>query len=125
MGANELIALDIIGYDLVASPPIVESIGRTGNVFTFDFTAVPGQTYQAQYSTDMAGNSWNNLGGPITATDVTMVVSDTNASVSGRLYRVYAISQPSAPAAARNQPQSVAEPSAPTLNTGFLLPAPQ
>lgn len=91
LGANELIALDVIGYNLLSAPPVIQKMTYTANSLTFGWAALPGQSYQVQYTTNLTGNSWKNLGDPITAGNLTAAFSDTNASDPKRFYRVVAL----------------------------------
>ena len=55
---------------------------------TLTWTALPGLAYQVQYTTNLAGNLWNNLGGAVTATNTTLTLSDIQPPGQQRLYRV-------------------------------------
>jgi len=50
---------------------------QNGSAITFNFGAVPGQTYQIQYTTNLAPADWINLGSTINATNSSITVSDT------------------------------------------------
>jgi len=50
---------------------------QNGSAITFNFGAVPGQTYQVQYTTNLAPADWINLGSTINATNSSITVSDT------------------------------------------------
>jgi hypothetical protein len=60
-------------------PAQLSGVGLTqnGGTFSFNFGAVPGQTYQVQYTTNLAPANWINLGSTISATNSTISVSDT------------------------------------------------
>ena len=116
LGANELIALDVVGYTLLSTPPTTQNAAHAANTFSFGWTALPGQSYQVQYASNLAGNSWNNLGGPITAINLTASISDTNASNAERFYRVVALLQSPSPALARFRPQAIVTPFTPITN---------
>lgn len=91
LGANELIALDVVGYTLSpGTMNITTMIYGTGQP-QFIFSSVPGQTYQVQYSSSLNGNSWQNLGGPVTAKDVTTTVTDNTANGGTRFYRLASV----------------------------------
>jgi len=108
--ANELIALDVVGYTLIVGAPTVQDVTQAANSFAFAWTSMPGQSYQVQSTTNLNGNFWNDLGGPITASSLTTGISDTNASGSERFYRVVALSQSAAPAISISRPQTIATP---------------
>lgn len=104
----ELTALDVIGYDLLTAQPIVQTPTHNANSFSFVWSALPGQSYQVQFTTNLTGNVWNNLGSPVTASDMTAGISDTNTSNAGRFYRVVVSSPPAVPALLIYQSQSKA-----------------
>ena len=60
-------------------PAQLSGVGLTqnGSTFSFNFGVVPGQTYQVQYTTNLAPADWINLGNTINATNSTISVSDT------------------------------------------------
>jgi hypothetical protein len=62
-----------------------------GAAFNFTWSAVTGQVYQVQYTTNLFQPNWINLlVKPLVATNGTMTVSDTNPIFAspGRFYRV-------------------------------------
>lgn len=90
LGASELIALDVIGYTLSANT-VIQNVSYNAGAFVFTAAAVPGQTYQVQYSTSMTGGSWQNLGNPMVATGLIVTVTDTTANGEARYYRLVTI----------------------------------
>ena len=80
-------------FSLIATsivPPVVTAPGISANRtnFTFNWGAVSGQVYQIQFTTNLAPANWINLGGPVTATNGTMSVSDAIGANPQRFYRV-------------------------------------
>jgi len=126
LGRNELIALDVVGYTLLSAPPTIQNPTYAANTFTFDWTAVPGKSYQVQYATSLTGNVWNNLGDPITASDLTAAFSDIGASDSERYYQVL-ISQASViPSLSNYRSRAIMTPHSLITNGSiphYLLPA--
>ncbi len=57
--------------------PSLQGVTQTGNAINFTWTALPGLAYQIQYTTNLSQTNWINLGGQITATDITMTASDS------------------------------------------------
>src|SRR5665213_2331685 len=106
MKANEFIALDVVGYTLMAFPSTIQTANYAAHSFTFGWLALPGQSYQVQFTTNLTGNVWNNLGGLITANNMTAGISDTNAANAGRFYRVVSSSPPVIPSLSSYQPQA-------------------
>jgi len=108
MGANEFIALDVVGYTLTSPPSTIQTAKYAAHSFILSWSALPGQSYQVQFTTNLSGNVWNNLGSPVTASNMTATISDTNASNVGRFYRVVGSSPPAVPALSSYQPQAKA-----------------
>jgi uncharacterized repeat protein (TIGR03803 family) len=74
-----------------ATGPMFTSIAEVSGTIQFTWSALPGQTYQAQYLTDLTQTNWNNLGNPVTATNG--IASQTDRAPRGpqRFYRVYLV----------------------------------
>lgn len=68
-------------------PPRFQSAARNGGSFTFSWSAISGQVYQVQYTTNLTMGNWANLGFPILATNATMSASDPMAGAQG-FYRI-------------------------------------
>ncbi len=69
-------------------PPIVQGAQEMGSAFVLTWSAIPGRLYQVQYTPDLAGTNWNNLGNPVTATNNIMTISDPTATEAQRFYRI-------------------------------------
>ena len=61
------------------------SLNSTGML---SWNAVTGQVYQVQWTEQLTTNSWNNLGGAITASTDTITIYDDVAGVDRRFYRI-------------------------------------
>ena len=94
MGSNEFTALDVVGYTLFSPPSTIQTANYAAQTFSFGWTTLPGQSYQVQFTTDLAGKVWNNLGGPVTASTMTAGISDPNATSGERYYRILASPPP-------------------------------
>jgi hypothetical protein len=70
--------------------PQIQSVSLSGTSFTFTCSTMSNGTYQIQYTTNLAGNIWTNLGPPIIATSSTAMVSDSVSNVQ-QFYRVLAV----------------------------------
>jgi hypothetical protein len=68
--------------------PFILPAPQTAGALTFIWTAVPGQSYQVKYATDLAQPVWNNLGAAVTATNITMTTVDFAPQDPQRFYRV-------------------------------------
>jgi predicted alpha-1,6-mannanase (GH76 family) len=60
----------------------------SSGVIQLSWDSVPGLTYQVQYTSQLPGGAWNNLGSSITATNVTTTTTDSMGINSARYYRV-------------------------------------
>ena len=70
-------------------PAVFKTITLTNGVATLTWSAVAGQTYLAQYSTDLTQNNWTNLSKLLFPTNGVMTTTDSNAaSCPQRYYRV-------------------------------------
>jgi uncharacterized repeat protein (TIGR03803 family) len=72
----------------VPMPPVFRTMTQTGSTVGLAWSAVAGQRYQVQYSTNLGQTNWINLGSPFAATDGTATASDTIGLGPQRLYRV-------------------------------------
>jgi hypothetical protein len=78
---------DLISSYKILMAPVLQSAGEMAGTFTFTWSAVSGQNYQVQYSTNLVSTNWLNLGGSVNATNATMFSSDPIED-SQRFYRV-------------------------------------
>ncbi len=71
------------------SPPTLQGVTLANGAVTLAWTALPGLAYQVQYTTNLAGSLWNNIGSAITATtNTTLNLSDVQPPDHQRFYRV-------------------------------------
>jgi uncharacterized repeat protein (TIGR03803 family) len=69
-------------------PPVFQTLIRHGQTLTLAWSAVAGQIYQLQYTTNLALTNWNTFGYPLVATNGTSSISDTIGPDPQRFYRV-------------------------------------
>jgi uncharacterized repeat protein (TIGR03803 family) len=69
-------------------PPVFTSVTQTAGTVTLAWSAVASQTYQLQYTTNLAQPNWTNLGDAITATNGIVMVSDSFGTSPQKFYRV-------------------------------------
>jgi hypothetical protein len=74
--------------------PALQIAGAEGSPVALSWPALPGLIYQVQYRTNLIQENWQNLGGPITATNGTMSASDSTEPDAQRFYRVTVSPQP-------------------------------
>jgi hypothetical protein len=73
----------------IAPTPVPLSIELASpNGIRLSWTAVAGQTYRVQYSSNLLQSSWTDLGTPITATNSFVYVTEDIIGVTQRFYRV-------------------------------------
>jgi uncharacterized repeat protein (TIGR03803 family) len=73
----------------VPMPAVFKTITLTNGAATLTWSAVAGQFYQLQYSTDLTQNNWTNLSKLIFPTSGVMTTTDANAAAFSQLfYRV-------------------------------------
>jgi streptogramin lyase len=67
--------------------PTIQVVSANSRAITFAWFAVPGETYQLQYKSDLFQIDWSDLGGSVTATNASMTATDF-ISDSQRFYRL-------------------------------------
>jgi hypothetical protein len=75
---------------VTSAPPTQLSVAMTedGGTLSLTWNAIVGQTYQLQYTTNLAPANWLNLGDTVTATNDTMTVSEAIGQNPQRFYRL-------------------------------------
>ncbi len=84
------LGLDDITVQAIPAPDI-QSVTEDAGTISFTWGALPGLSYQVQYTADLGSPNWTNLGGALSATTGTLSASDSNPSDSQRFYRVVLI----------------------------------
>ena len=69
-------------------PPQFQTVIRSARAILLTWTTLPGRNYQLQYETNLARPNWQNLGGPMAATNNTASASDALGPDLQRFYRV-------------------------------------
>jgi uncharacterized repeat protein (TIGR03803 family) len=78
----------LFSFSLISGqPPMFQNVLQTGNTLTLTWSAIIGQTYQLQCTTNLSAPKWINLSS-VTATNSTATASDTINSSSQRFYRL-------------------------------------
>jgi uncharacterized repeat protein (TIGR01451 family) len=72
----------------VAPPPTFSSANVSNDILTLTWSAISGQTYRVQYSTNLWDTNWTDLPPDVTATDTTATLSDSPLSDAQRFYRL-------------------------------------
>jgi hypothetical protein len=78
----------LAGKPMPVSQPSFTGIEAANGGYTFSWATLPGLVYQVQFTTDLSGNVWNNLGNPITASGNTLSFSDVQPLNDQRFYRI-------------------------------------
>jgi len=76
-----------VSIELVDFTPYIQGVTQKNGSFTFSWNALAGQSYQAEYKTNIVQTNWTDFGSPITATNGTMAASDLMTNLQ-RFYRV-------------------------------------
>lgn len=71
-----------------ATAPVFSSVLKTNNTIQFTWSSLAGRTYQVQYTTNLAGANWSNLGNALTAAAGTATAADSISAEPQRFYRV-------------------------------------
>jgi hypothetical protein len=80
---------DIAVYPVVAIPPQFQGVTlATNGAISFSWMAQAGDSYQVQYTTNLAQNQWTNLTGVLSTTNSSISATDLTTSATGRFYRV-------------------------------------
>ncbi len=78
----------IFRLTITPTPPVIQSITRSGQTVNLAWTTTLAKNYQVLYTTNLNPAAWHNLGSPIFATNITATASDNNAPALQRFYRV-------------------------------------
>jgi hypothetical protein len=73
------------------SSPMIQGITQTSGLLTFNWNNIAGLTYQVQYSSDLLGGNWTDLGNPFTTSNAMATFSDQIGPNLQRFYRVLVI----------------------------------
>jgi uncharacterized repeat protein (TIGR03803 family) len=90
-GSNDL-ATDGDGtvFRLSVLPPAIQSVKRSGQMFSFTWNALVGEMYQPQYKDSLTQSTWMNLGGLVSGTNGLGGQADTiTATNLHRYYRIF------------------------------------
>jgi subtilase family serine protease len=71
-----------------APAPSFRTVSATNNLIRFTWNSLAGLAYQLQYSTNLAGAGWLNLGNTVTATNYTSAAAFSIGTDSQHFYRV-------------------------------------
>jgi hypothetical protein len=84
-GANRTVG-NLVSLDDL---PVITRITKTGGSVTVTWNAIIGRTYRVQFKSDVAGATWTDLSGDVTAVSTTASKTDsTIGSAARRFYRV-------------------------------------
>jgi hypothetical protein len=80
---------DIAVYPIIAIPPQFRGVTLlTNGVISFSWGAQAGDSYQVQYTTNLAQNLWTNLSGVLSTTNSSITATDVTAASTERFYRI-------------------------------------
>jgi uncharacterized repeat protein (TIGR03803 family) len=75
----------------VSTSILLTSITLSAGAIEFTWSGPTGQSYQAQYATNLTQSVWSNLGSPVTATNGVGSQTDSETGDAQRFYRVFLI----------------------------------
>jgi len=81
----------VFKINVSAIPPVLTAITKFRGTYEITWSGLPGQSYQAQYATNLTQINWNNLGGPVIATNGLGSQIDTTPITTERFYRVFQV----------------------------------
>jgi uncharacterized repeat protein (TIGR03803 family) len=67
---------DIAVYPIGLAPPQIQTVTLTDGAISFSWSAVVGQFYLVQYTTNLPQTNWTTLGGAITATNSSVTIPE-------------------------------------------------
>jgi uncharacterized repeat protein (TIGR03803 family) len=74
-----------------STAPVLTSITLSAGAIDISWSGLPGQSFKAQYATNLSQTNWSSLGGPVTATNGFASQIDSAPASTQRFYRVYLI----------------------------------
>jgi uncharacterized repeat protein (TIGR03803 family) len=69
------------------TPPVFQTVAQTGDTLWLTWSTVTGLKYQMQCRTNLNQTNWDNVGSPVTATDITATASYLIGPEPQRFYR--------------------------------------
>ncbi len=96
-GGSEYPSGTIFRLSITTTTPVIQPLARSGRTINIKWTAMLGKEYQVQYTTNLSPAHWQNLGSPITATNVMATAADSIGPDLQRFYRVALLLTPEPP----------------------------
>ena len=85
----DTVSISSTTYNCCVGAPLMMINGSTiAGAINLQWNAVPGRAYQVQFKSDLTANTWNNLGGAITASNSIITIADPATNGPQRFYRV-------------------------------------
>jgi uncharacterized repeat protein (TIGR03803 family) len=81
----------VFKINALSTAPVLTSITLSAGAINITWSGLPGQSFQAQYATNLTQTNWNSLGGTVTATNGFGSQTDSAPGSPERFYRVYLI----------------------------------
>jgi uncharacterized repeat protein (TIGR03803 family) len=81
----------VFNINPVSTSILLTSITRSSGTIGFTWSGLTGQSYQAQYATNLTQAIWSNLGSPVVATNGVGSQTDSATGDAQRFYRVYLV----------------------------------
>jgi hypothetical protein len=78
----------VSGTLTVTGLPVIQTPTLSSSSITFTWSTLPNQQYQIQSTTDLVQGNWTSLGGAITASNSTMIISEPIGGNAQQFYRI-------------------------------------
>ena len=79
---------DITVYLIGLAPPEIQSVSLVNGMVNLTWGATLGQSYQVQTTADLSQNIWVTVGSTITASNSTVMISESVGASSQEFYRL-------------------------------------
>jgi hypothetical protein len=86
-GKAQGLGIDNLSFSAGVPPPVLNAV-ISGNNLMLNWPTVAGQTYQLEYTDDLAAPAWTPLGNPVPGTGGTLTLTNNFGNPTQRFYRL-------------------------------------
>jgi hypothetical protein len=86
-GKAQGLGIGNLSFSATAPPPVPLNIQISGTNLLLNWSATSGQIYQLEYKDDLTAPAWTPLGGPVTGTGGTLILTNSFGTSLQRFYR--------------------------------------
>ncbi len=87
-GKAQGLAIDHLGFSAGGPLPVPLTVRASGINLFLNWPGAAGQTYQLEYTDDLAAPAWTPLGAPVTGTGATLATTNTAGLSAHRFFRL-------------------------------------